>query len=97
MNEEDSRILLVCLDALPEQLLNRWIADGSLPNIAALNQRARRGRVSSVADLFPGAVWPSFASTQQPTSHGIYHFMQWDPQLMRFHRPSPEWLDYRPF
>ena len=91
------RLLMVGMDAFPPELLERWCADGSLPNLAALRQASAYGYIDSVADLFPGATWPTFASGELPSVHGIYHFMQWDQEKMAYRRPAPDWCDYTPF
>ena len=91
------RLLMVGMDAFPPELLERWCADGSLPNLAALRQASAYGYIDSVADLFPGATWPTFASGELPSVHGIYHFMQWDQEKTAYRRPAPDWCDYTPF
>jgi predicted AlkP superfamily phosphohydrolase/phosphomutase len=92
------RILMLGIDALPPELVDRWCSDGTLPNMAAIRGRARCGRVSSGAAVFPGSVWPTFVTGSDVAHHGVYHAVQWDPAAMRIRTPTREgWLEVRPF
>jgi predicted AlkP superfamily phosphohydrolase/phosphomutase len=91
------RLMLLGLDSFEPTLLDEWCRDGTLPNLAALREQGANGVVHSCADQLPGAVWPSFAAMSDPSHHGVWEFMQWDPKAMRSRRPTPEWLDYEPF
>lgn len=73
------RILFIGLDAAEPTLLKRWAADGTLPNIAALFERAAHGRNLNPPGLFVGAVWASFVTGLTPAGHGRYCHTQFEP------------------
>jgi predicted AlkP superfamily phosphohydrolase/phosphomutase len=54
-------------------------------------------KLTSTCRMLNGSVWPSFYTASNPQDHGIYHHLQWDPQLMRMRRVTPEWLPAEPF
>jgi hypothetical protein len=85
------------MDAMPRRLLERWCSDGSLPNLAALRGEGRYGGTSSLADVFPGSVWPSFFTRSHIADHGVYNLMQWDPQTLALRPPGEDWCPIEPF
>lgn len=92
------RALLLALDAVPPELIERWCKDGSLPNIERLRRSGRYGRVTSDAGLFPVSVWPTFHTGTGAGQHGIYHGVQWDPDRMRIRTVGFRgWGEVRPF
>src|SRR5258708_20447199 len=54
-------------------------------------------RLSSTSALLNGSVWPTFYTASDPQDHGIYHHLQWDPDLMRLRRVTTDWLPAEPF
>ena len=95
--EAPTRLLLIALDALPPALLDHWCADGSLPNLSRMRLEGRSGTVTSDADLFPGAVWPTFFTQSGLADHANYHLMQWDPGTRTLRPPGPAWCPVTPF
>jgi predicted AlkP superfamily phosphohydrolase/phosphomutase len=92
-----SRVLLIGLDAADPVLVERWIADRSLPNLARLKSSGAYGRLASSARYLAGSPWPTFYTGQPPSHHGIYHDFQWRQETMGYARPSPQWLSATPF
>ncbi len=86
----DRHILLIAWDAAEPRLIERWTADGTLPNLARLLDRGSYGRLHSTADWLVGSPWPTFFSGVLPNEHGIHHFLQWSPTRMSSVRPSDE-------
>jgi hypothetical protein len=95
--EAPRRLLLLALDSLPPSVLERWIEDGSLPNLRRLREEGSYGLVSSDADLFPGSVWPTFSSMSDVSEHANYHLVQWDPATRRLRPPGDDWCEILPF
>ncbi|MGH7571809.1 MAG: alkaline phosphatase family protein [Gemmatimonadota bacterium] len=91
------RILMIGLDAADSGLVDRWIDDGTLPNLRALRGRGLRARLKTTARDLAGSPWPSFYTGTHPGQHGIYHDYQWRHERMRYAAPSEEWLPARPF
>jgi len=90
-------LLMIGWDAAAPSLVERWTADGTLPNLAALRARGAHGRLASTADWLAGSVWPTFYTGTPPSEHGIYHFLQWRSERMALARPTRDWLPARPF
>lgn len=91
------RLLLLGLDAFPSALLDEWCADGTLPNLHRLRAEGTTGHVTSDADIFPGAIWPTFFTMSDVSHHGNYHIYQWDPGTKRLRPPGPDWCEVTPF
>jgi len=91
------RVLLVAIDASTSAIIERGMADGSLPNLARLRERGVYGPLGSTAEWLAGTPWPSFYTGSLPPEHGFLFHLQWRPDLMRHDRPSPQWLPLHPF
>jgi predicted AlkP superfamily phosphohydrolase/phosphomutase len=88
---------MIGLDAADPVLIERWIADKSLPNLARLRCSGAYGRLASSARYLAGSPWPTFYTGQPPSHHGLYHDFQWRQESMSYARPSPQGLSATPF
>jgi predicted AlkP superfamily phosphohydrolase/phosphomutase len=88
---------MIALDAADPELIERWIADGTLPHLAALRRRGASGRLTSSAHYLAGSPWPTFATGQSPSHHGLYHDFQWRHETMSFAAPRADWVSVAPF
>jgi predicted AlkP superfamily phosphohydrolase/phosphomutase len=68
-----------------------------LPNFRRLLDSGPFQSLKSWGDVASGSVWPSFAAGMSPGEHAIYHHIQWNPETMRFHRVSRDWIKYAAF
>ena len=68
------RTLCLGFDGATPQLLFRWIEEGKLPNLAALQQRARWGSLASTQPPMTLPAWSSFLTGVPPAEHGIFDF-----------------------
>ena len=91
------RVLLIALDAAEPELVERWMADGSLPNLRNLRRIGLYGRLASSAKWLTGSPWPTFFTGRSPADHGVYQFLQWRADEMQARRPTPDWLPVQPF
>lgn len=82
-----SRVLMIGMDAAEAGLIERWTDDGTLPNLAGLRQRGAYGRLSTSARWLVGSPWPTFYTGTGPETHGLYHYLMWDPERMESVRP----------
>jgi predicted AlkP superfamily phosphohydrolase/phosphomutase len=80
-----TKVLVIGIDAASPQLLERWTADGTLPNLAALAARGFVGETRSVDGFYIGATWPSFYTGLTPARHGIHYLAQLMPGTYEFH------------
>lgn len=91
------KLLAIALDAAEPELIEKWIDDGSLKNLAALRIKGTYGRLHSSAEWLAGSPWPTFYTSALPGKHGFYHYLQWKGDNMEYKRPGPEWIDAIPF
>lgn len=102
MNENNNsgrpgRLLMIGLDAAEYSLVERWAAEGLLPNLAAIGKRGIRTPLTSTARWLVGAPWPSFYSSSTAEQFGMYHYLVWRPESMTAERPDPGWMPLDPF
>ena len=97
MSPGPPRLLMIGLDAAEPALVERGLADGTLPHLARLRARGSYRRLASSAACLAGSPWPTFYTGTSPASHGFYHFLQWHAERMAMVRPGPDWLPIQPF
>jgi predicted AlkP superfamily phosphohydrolase/phosphomutase len=95
--QENKKVLAIALDAAEPGLIEKWIADGSLINLASLRSKGTYGRLSSSAEWLAGSPWPTFYTGTLPSTHGLYHYVQWKSDKMEYLRPGPAWINAVPF
>ena len=95
--ERTRPLLMIGLDAAELTLIQPLMAEGLLPNLAALQKRGVETQLRSSARWLVGAPWPSFYSSNSAEQFGMYHYLVWRPELMTAERPDPEWLPLEPF
>lgn len=88
---------MIALDGAEPRLIEQWISEGRLPNLARLRNVGTYARLGSTADWLTGSIWPTFHTGTLPGDHALYHFVQWHTQKTTFLRPTSEWLPQRVF
>ena len=78
-----TRLLVLGIDAASPDLLDGWIADGTLPNLAALAARGLTGRTRGLDGFFVGSTWPSLYTATNPARHGFHYQRQLVPGTYR--------------
>ena len=58
--QDCSPVLMIGIDAAEVSLLQKWMDEGALPNLRALQVRGAFGRLTSTAQWLVGSPWPSF-------------------------------------
>lgn len=91
------KVLAIALDAAEPSLIEKWMEEGHLKNLASLRCKGKFGRLFSTAEWLAGSVWPTFYTGVNPGEHGFYHYLQWKSDKMEYERPSPEWINATPF
>jgi predicted AlkP superfamily phosphohydrolase/phosphomutase len=91
-----ARLVVLGIDAASPELLERWIADGTLPNLAALARRGVAGGLRGIEGFFVGSTWPSMYTGSNPASHGVHYLTQLVPGTYRLHFPAQEQFVQRP-
>src|SRR2546423_6409854 len=89
------RVLAIGLDAVEPELISGLIDEDQLPALKSLVERGKWLRVLSPAHIGSGCVWPTFASGEDPLSHGIYGEWCWQSETMSLRHYSG--ADFEPF
>jgi predicted AlkP superfamily phosphohydrolase/phosphomutase len=85
------------LDAAELTLIRRFIGEGKMPALAELQRHGCFGALESPAEVYAGAVWPSFYTGRDVPWHGVFHNKLWRPEAMRCEVPDDHWIAARPF
>lgn len=73
------RVLLIGLDALTPHLVEKWAADGRLPNISRFLEHGAWGSLNSVPNRNSAPAWSTMVTGINPGKHGIFWFTEDDP------------------
>jgi predicted AlkP superfamily phosphohydrolase/phosphomutase len=94
---DTKKVIVILLDAAEPSLVEKWMDDGSLPNLKWLREKGIYGRLASVAQWLPESMPYSFYTGQHPASHGAYGYVIFEKETMKLRPPGPDWLPMRPF
>lgn len=73
------KAIILGLDGADPALLDRWCADGTLPNLAHLRANGTCGAIVTPPGLGDDTVWPSFYTGLPAGHHGRYFWAQPEP------------------
>lgn len=73
--QNSKRVLVIGLDGATWDVLDPWINDGSLPNLARLRQSGSWGQLFSSLPPLTAAAWSNFMTGKRPGKHGLFHFI----------------------
>lgn len=77
-------VLVIALDGATFDVLNPWLADGSLPTLARLMAAGTSGTLASTLPPLSAPAWASFMTGKNPGGHGVFDFFRQDvPDLDR--------------
>ena len=91
------KVMLIILDSAEKTLIDQWMDDGTLPNLARLREQGAYGALASLTQVMNATTWPTFTTGVWPGDHGISHYLMWRPDKMSFQRPTADWLGHDPF
>lgn len=74
-----SRVFIVGWDGATFDLVEPWIAEGKLPNIAEVYRNGAHGELASTLPPMTFPAWSSFMTGKNPAKHGIYDFTRQAP------------------
>ncbi len=69
-------LIIIGIDAGDPKLLERWAADGTMPNLNRIMQSGCWGQPSGKELLFEHGVWLSIITGVSRREHGYYHYRQ---------------------
>lgn len=73
------RVLFVGLDGGDWQLLDGYIADGTMPTLAALVRQGRSGVLQTIQPPLSPLVWTTMMTGVSPLEHRVLDFSRWNP------------------
>lgn len=72
-------VIFIGLDGADWQLLDDYIAAGSMPNLARLVREGASGVLETIRPPLSPLIWTSMMTGVSPLDHGILDFVQFDP------------------
>ncbi len=74
--KKDPRVVVIGLDSATWTVIQPWMSEGSMPNLAKLMKAGVSGRLESVLPPITPPAWTSFMTGKNPGKHGIFHFVE---------------------
>jgi len=74
------RAVIIGLDGLEPTLVERYMNEGLLPNLAALKKEGAYARLQTTTPAISPVAWSSFMTGAHPAKHNIYDFLSRDPR-----------------
>lgn len=74
------RVLVIGLDSAPLTWVERWVAEGRMPNLGRLMANGAVGILRTVNPPLSPAAWSSFATGVLPAKHGVYDHVYRRPE-----------------
>ncbi len=68
-----ARILVIGLDSAEATLLEKWAAEGYLPNLARVADGGAVGKLGNPMETLPGAIWPEIWSGRSSGKTGLFY------------------------
>ncbi|RJP17705.1 MAG: nucleotide pyrophosphatase [Candidatus Abyssobacteria bacterium SURF_5] len=89
------RVIIVGLDGLDPNLVEKFIIEGKLPNFAKLRQDGTYSRLGTTCPAISPVAWSSFMTGSNPGRHNIFDFLSRDkktylPDLSSAHIGKPK-------
>ncbi|HJQ67997.1 MAG TPA: alkaline phosphatase family protein [Blastocatellia bacterium] len=82
------RVVLIGLDGTPCTLARRFIADGTMPRLAELVGRGTLLQMDTSIPDISSVAWTSFMTGSNPGRHGIYGFLDLQPNSYKIYFPN---------
>ena len=74
------RLVILGLDGLEPTLAEKYMAEGKLPNLAALKKEGAYARLRTTTPAISPVAWSSFMTGSEPSKHNIFDFLSRDPR-----------------
>lgn len=71
--KDKNRVLVIGLDGARLDVIEKWIKEGSLPNIKRMMKKGAYGNLRTVFPPHSMLAWASFMTGKNPGKHGIYN------------------------
>ena len=95
MGNNTARQLLIGLDAMEWNLVERWAAEGKLPTFQRLLNEGLHGELKTTSAQLPDTVWASICTGTNPGKIEKYFYAQYDPSTGNLkNTPDPRVMFY---
>ena len=74
--KNENRVLVIGLDGATFDLIDLWVKEGKLPNLAKCMEQGVRANLKSTPLSNSAQAWSSFITGKNPGKHGIYDFFE---------------------
>lgn len=92
-----SRQLIVGLDAMEWDLVERWANEGKLPTFRRLIEQGARSELSTTAAQLPDTVWACIYTGTNPAKFEKFFYVQYDAGTMGLRNVPDDAIRRRPF
>ncbi len=75
-----NRLVILGLDGMEPTLAEKFMAEGKLPNLAALRKDGAYARLRTTIPSISPVAWSSFMTGSEPSKHNIFDFLSRDPR-----------------
>ena len=82
------RAVLIGLDGTPYSLARRFIEDGTMPRLAEIAKRGSLLQMDTSIPDISSVAWTSFMTGANPGRHGIYGFLDLQPNSYKIYFPN---------
>jgi len=82
------RVVVIGLDGVPYSLLMEYMDRGIMPEFSGLCRDGRLVEIRSSLPEVSSVAWSSFITGSNPGQHGIFGFMELDPQTYEYTFPN---------
>ena len=77
---QQPKVCIIGLDGATLNLIKPWAAQGKLPTLQGLLSEGTHGQLLSTIPPVTAPAWTSFMTGKNPGKHGLYHFIEPQPQ-----------------
>lgn len=86
--EPNKRVVLIGLDGTPYTLVRRFVEDGTMPRMAELMRQGTLLQMDTSLPDISSVAWTSFMTGANPGRHGIYGFLDLQPNTYKIYFPN---------
>lgn len=87
-SKKKNRVVVIGLDGTPYSLIKKYINDGILPNFKKIISKGSLNQMDSSIPEISSVAWSSFMTGSNPAQHGIFGFIDLQPNSYNLRFPN---------